>query len=236
MIDAAKMVRRPYLTSLGPEVININIGEQQADTIQISATINDTMYNNNNGIEPSQHITKAEYYIDVPPWLPELLPVAFSMNASDGVFDSEVEDVNAMIDISEYSLGRHIVFIRGQDADGNWGNFSAVFMEISQSTGIKDFSSQPDEQDLKVHIHPMPFQINTNIELQVKSSIKISVEIYDLLGRRVRSISNRIFPAGTHNLLWDGRDEAGSFVTSGVYFLRLVAMGKVYDHKIMMVK
>ena len=109
-------------------------------------------------------------------------------------------------------------------------------MEISQSTGIKDFSSQPDDQDLKVHIHPMPFQINTNIELQVKSSIKISVEIYDLLGKRIRSISNRFFSAGTHNLLWDSRDETGSLVSSGLYFLRLHTLGKTYNYKIMRVK
>ena len=83
LIAAAKMVRTPYLTPSGPEVINLNVGEQQSGTIQLSATINDTMYNNTNGIEPSQHITAAEYYIDAPPWLSEPLPVAFSMNASD---------------------------------------------------------------------------------------------------------------------------------------------------------
>ena len=236
LTKAAKMVRAPYLISSGPEVININIGEQQSDKIQISATINDTMYNNINGTEPSQSIKAAEYYIDFPPWVSVQVPIAYSMNASDGIFDSQVEDVIAMIDVSGYSLGRHTVFMRGQDADDNWGNFSAIFIEITQSTGINDSSSQPDDQYPKVSIHPIPFHINTNIELLVKSSTLISIDIYDVLGRKVRSISNRVFSSGTHDLLWDSRDQSGSLVTSGVYFLRLSAMEKIKNYKIIKIK
>lgn len=236
IIEAAKMVRTPYLTASGPSVININIGEQKSETIQISATINDTMYNNTNGIEPTQHITTAEYYIDVPPWVSVPIPIAFNMNASDGIFDSRVEDVSAMIDISGYSLGRHTVFLRGQDADGNWGNFSAIFIEINQFTGIDDPHSQSGYQYPEVHIHPVPSQIITNIELQVESSTRISIEIYDILGRKVRSLSNRVFSAGSHDLVWDSRDQSGSLVTSGVYFLRLSTMRKVKNYKIIKIK
>ena len=236
LIEASKILRTPYLTPSGPDVININIGAQQVDSIQISATINDTMYNNANGTEPSQPIMAAEYYIDVPPWLSVPLPASFSMNASDAVFDSPVEDVTALIDVSVYSPGRHIVFIRGQDADGNWGSFSAAFMDISPINDINEFNTQPDDQHPKIFIHPLPVRLNTNIELHVDSPTLISVEIYDLLGKRVRSITNRVFSAGTHNLLWDSRDEFGSLVTTGVYFLRLLANGKVYNHKMMRIK
>ena len=194
------------------------------------------MYNNANGTEPSQPIMAAEYYIDVPPWLSVPLPASFSMNASDAVFDSPVEDVTALIDVSVYSPGRHIVFIRGQDADGNWGSFSAAFMDISPINDINEFNTQPDDQHPKIFIHPLPVRLNTNIELHVDSPTLISVEIYDLLGKRVRSITNRVFSAGTHNLLWDSRDEFGSLVTTGVYFLRLLANGKVYNHKMMRIK
>jgi len=236
LIEAAKMVRTPYLTPSGPSVININIGEQQSDTIQISATINDSTYNNANGIEPTQQITAAENYIDVPPWVSAPIPVAFNMNTSDGIFDSPVEEVTAMIDISDQSPGRHTVFIRGQDADGNWGNFSAAFMEINQSTGINYSSSQPDDRQIKVRIRPVPSNIITNIELQVESSTRIAIEIYDVLGRKVRSLSNRVFSAGSYDLLWDSRDQSGSLVTSGIYFLRLSAMGKVSNYKIIRTK
>jgi carboxypeptidase T len=236
LIEASKMLRTPYLTPSGPDVININVGVQLVDSIQISATINDTAYSNVNGIEPSQNIISAEYYIDVPPWVSQPPPVAFLLTASDGRFDSPVEDVTALIDVSVYSPGRHIVFIRGQDADGNWGSFSAAFIDVSPINDLYEFTTQSNDQHTKVFIHPLPVRLNTNIELHVDSPTLISVEIYDLLGKKVRSITNRVFSAGTHNLLWDSRDEYGSLVTSGVYFLRLLANGKVYNHKMMRIK
>jgi len=236
LIEASKMLRTPYLTPSGPDVININVGVQQADSIQISATINDIMYSSVNGIEPSQNIISAEYYIDVPPWVSQPHPFAFTMNASDGSFDNPVEDVLAMIDVSGYSSGQHTVFFRGQDADSNWGSFSAAFLEISPINDIYEFTTPSDDQHPKVFIHPLPVRLNTNIELHVDSPTLISVEIYDLLGKRVRSITNRVFSSGTHTLLWDSRDEFDSLVTSGVYFLRLLANGKVYNHKMMRIK
>jgi PKD repeat protein len=55
------------------------------------------------------------------------------MSASDGSLNAPVEGVEATIDTAGLSEGQHIVFVRGQDAAGNWGAFSAVFLYISAS-------------------------------------------------------------------------------------------------------
>jgi hypothetical protein len=55
------------------------------------------------------------------------------MRPSDGAWDGTPEDVEAVIDTSGWSSGRHILFVRGQDADGNWGATSALFLAISSS-------------------------------------------------------------------------------------------------------
>jgi flagellar hook assembly protein FlgD len=47
------------------------------------------------------------------------------------------------------------------------------------------------------------------------------LEIYDLTGRHVRTLLSGEVSAGTHSVQWDGRDERGSSVGSGVYFYRL---------------
>jgi hypothetical protein len=53
------------------------------------------------------------------------------MTAVDGSFNSPVETAEATIDTSGLALGQHIIFVRGQDANGNWGAFSAVFLEVT---------------------------------------------------------------------------------------------------------
>ena len=46
------------------------------------------------------------------------------------------------------------------------------------------------------------------------------MNIYDVAGRKVRNLADRVFPAGEHTLEWDGTDDAGGRVARGVYFVR----------------
>jgi hypothetical protein len=94
--------------------------------VTLDATVNDTRYNNRNGSEPTQDIAAAEYYVDTPPWAAGA--TAHPMAASDGSFDAPTEAVTATLDTSGLSGGRHILFVRGRDAAGNWGAFSAIFL------------------------------------------------------------------------------------------------------------
>ncbi|MCD4822900.1 MAG: hypothetical protein K8R11_12825, partial [Methanococcoides sp.] len=134
LLYAIKVARTPYMTPAGPEAINLalDIGSSvpSGTTVIISATMDDTRYNNSNGTEPSQNIAAADYYVDVPPWVTDPTPVAIAMSPSDGNLDSTVESVEAAIDTTGWDEGQHIIFVRGQDADGNWGAFSAIFLVI----------------------------------------------------------------------------------------------------------
>ena len=76
----------------------------------------------------AQAIEAAEYYADVPPWNEGA--AAAGMDASDGGFDAAVEDVEATIDTTGWKNGKHIVFVRAQDQDGNWGAVSAAFLSV----------------------------------------------------------------------------------------------------------
>lgn len=133
LIYAAKSARSPYMTPAGPETLNVVAQPAAAAAgipVILTARADDTRFNNQNGTEPTQNIAAAEYYIDVPPWSTSSAPVAHSMTASDGAFDSEIEDVQAAINTTGLSVGRHTVFVRGQDASGNWGPVSAAFLYI----------------------------------------------------------------------------------------------------------
>ncbi len=137
LIYAAKAVRAPYLDPAGPEAINLALDINPISTnsvTTITVTLDDTRFNNQNGTEPTQNIAGAEYYIDVPPWVTSTVPVSVTMTAVDGNFNSSVEDAYGVIDTTGLSQGLHTVFVRGQDANGNWGVFSAIFLYVVDPT------------------------------------------------------------------------------------------------------
>ncbi len=70
--------------------------------------------------------------------------------------------------------------------------------------------------------HPNPFNPHTTISFSLPNNQDISLRIYSARGRLVQSLLQGLQPAGMHHALWDGRDNQGRTVASGVYFYRLV--------------
>jgi PKD repeat protein len=136
LIYAAKVVRAPYKLPAGPDAtditlngltrLNVNAGA----TITLQTTISDERYQNTNGQEPSQAIVEAEYYVDQTPW--QAGAQAHAMQASDGTMDSTSELMQAQINTSGMANGKYRVYVRGKDADDNWGPVSAVYLSIGQ--------------------------------------------------------------------------------------------------------
>ncbi len=71
---------------------------------------------------------------------------------------------------------------------------------------------------------PNPFNPSTTINYQVPNGgADVSIRIYDVAGRLVRTLVDEHRPAGTHAVAWDGRNQAGTRVASGVYIYRMTA-------------
>ncbi len=71
--------------------------------------------------------------------------------------------------------------------------------------------------------YPNPFNPATNIEFRIVNSEFVTLEIYDLLGREVKTLVNEHRVAGNYSVQWDGTDDAGQPAASGVYLYRLKA-------------
>jgi hypothetical protein len=85
--------------------------------------------------------------------------------------------------------------------------------------------------------YPNPFNPSTTIGFSVSQSGPVLLEIYDLTGRHVRTLLSGGVAAGHHDVQWDGRDERGSSVGSGVYFYRLRAgVNSVASRKMLLMK
>ncbi|MDH5197970.1 MAG: T9SS type A sorting domain-containing protein, partial [Gemmatimonadota bacterium] len=81
---------------------------------------------------------------------------------------------------------------------------------------------------------PNPFNPSTTIAYSLESRAGVSLIIYDVAGRRVRDLVNEIRNPGVYRVKWNGRNDNGQPVASGVYFYKLVA-GSFTDTKKMTV-
>jgi len=71
--------------------------------------------------------------------------------------------------------------------------------------------------------YPNPFNPNTTIEYDLPKRAFVNLTIYNLLGQRVRTLVDLDKSAGRHTINWDGKDDRGQEVASGVYFYRIKA-------------
>jgi hypothetical protein len=77
--------------------------------------------------------------------------------------------------------------------------------------------------------YPNPFNLSTIVVYRVANlgpqPAKIEIDIYDVVGRKVRTLVNERKEAGEHRIIWDGRDDNGGQLSSGVYFARISQWG-----------
>ncbi len=83
---------------------------------------------------------------------------------------------------------------------------------------------------------PNPFGASTSIPFRLPRSDQASVRVYDARGTLVRAVRDGFFLAGEHAVEWDGRDDAGREVASGVYFCRLRSGGREAIRKMVLVR
>lgn len=72
---------------------------------------------------------------------------------------------------------------------------------------------------------PNPFHTATTFSYVLATTARVEVGVFDVLGRRIRTLVHQVQPAGSHAASWDGRDASGRPVAPGVYLLSLEADG-----------
>jgi hypothetical protein len=84
--------------------------------------------------------------------------------------------------------------------------------------------------------YPNPFNPMTRIEFTLDETARVYLRIYDVSGKVVKTLVQEAMPAGRHTAVWNGEDESGRTVVSGVYVCRLEASGKMVDRKMVLLK
>ncbi len=154
--------------------------------------------------------------------------------AFDGKFlwCSENEfDVIHKIDISTFAVVRTIKAPGGDYPNGlTWdGQYlwvsnndadSIYQLDVNEQTGLPTVHMQARSFVL-LQNYPNPFNPITTIVFQLSRAMEVRLQIFDLTGRRVCQLVNGPQLIGKHAVIWDGRDDAGRPMSSGVYWCQL---------------
>ncbi len=121
----------------------------------------------------------------------------------------------------------------GYDPGWKTGGFTCgVTSSVRDLKGDKN-TALPTEFGLRQN-YPNPFNASTLIEFELPEVSWVRLEIFNLLGQSVRILVDQALSPGYKQVNWDGTDQEGNEVASGVYFYRLRAEGKIIEAKRMM--
>jgi hypothetical protein len=113
---------------------------------------------------------------------------------------------------------------RNNDVNLTWTDTGDPNLDVVRAFGLKQNT-------------PNPFNPVTTIEFAVPTPGAVQLRIYDVRGQVVRTLVDREFAAPAHErATWDGRDEAGQVVPSGVYFYKLIAGSDTATRKMLLLK
>ncbi len=103
-------------------------------------------------------------------------------------------------------------------------------------TGVADETPEVLSALYGVRVVPNPFNPRTEIYFSLGQSDDVTVDVYDVTGRLVRTLHRGILPSGEHAVRWDGRDDKGRGLASGVYFTRVATEAKMSEQKMLLLK
>ena len=143
---------------------------------------------------------------DSPEWL--------TVDPTNGSLTSgEMDEITLSFDTEGLEIGQYTSSMLIEDELGEQTSVP-VTLNVT-NTGMND--DLPMVTEL-IGNYPNPFNPSTNIKFSLKTDSKVSLMIYNIRGQKVRTLVNDNLQAGHHSVVWDGRDDSGKNVSSGVYF------------------
>ena len=119
---------------------------------------------------------------------------------------------------------------------GSTANFCIKVLTIPIGTSISGdewAALQPLYAD---PVYPNPFSSHVTVPFTIAETGQVNITVFDLSGRQVRTIMSEEFAAGAHTVSWEGTDDSGSSVTSGVYFVRIWSQGSMVTSKVVLTR
>lgn len=148
----------------------------------------------------------------------------------------EVLDTNADTSVIMDNFVLMYIWHQGQPSlpagTQRWVTFTAKrLIGISE----KEITLRPD-QEAFLESCPNPFYKNTTVKFVLNRKTKVSLKVYDLSGRLVRTLADNVIDAGYSEIRWNGRNAQGRKLASGIYFYRLTTETVTLTNKVLLLR
>jgi hypothetical protein len=133
-------------------------------------------------------------------------------------WSEEIYPVTSGTHIFEWKYVKDTYVSNGDDC--GWLDY-IVFPPFDPEVSVDNMSTAPSVTKLYGN-YPNPFNPITTISFSItQTSSFVTLDIFNIKGQKVNTLINEALPAGKHSVVWDGKDEKGKNVSSGVYFYKL---------------
>ncbi|NOZ61985.1 MAG: T9SS type A sorting domain-containing protein [Calditrichaeota bacterium] len=159
------------------------------------------------------------------------------------------QDLGAMIGFKDHIGGSfHFYDIAGNGIESaseivtnlspltDWPGPDSCFVIQTLTTGISENKPELPSTIALYQNYPNPFNPTTTIRYDLPATTIVNLKIYNSLGQEVRALVRGVQSAGRKMVVWDGKDDSGFRVTSGVYFYRLEASNEIQIRKMAILK
>jgi hypothetical protein len=170
--------------------------------------------------------------IETSPWL--------SLSATTGTSPATV---SFSVDITDLSVGTYntLVEIKQVSVTTSMGvtdDIDTVYVKllVDQPTDVEDDQGAVPKSYSLEQNYPNPFNPETVIEYNLPASGHVTLTVFNVVGQKVVDVVNGYQSAGNKQAVWNGRDQNGREVQSGVYFYRLTADNFTMTRKMMLLK
>jgi uncharacterized protein (DUF362 family) len=141
--------------------------------------------------------------------------------------------------LQKYSYYQFCINICEPESDPDYdGNrvFGLKFKTISGTTGIHDHPNRLTENQFNLKAFPNPFRFMITLEYELPHNGMVRLDLYNMAGQAIRTLTYQHQGAGKHELSWDGRDQFGGEMPVGMYIYELSFDGKKEQGKLFKIR
>ncbi|MFQ5768937.1 MAG: kelch repeat-containing protein [bacterium] len=171
-------------------------------------------------------------------WGDPMYKIVEEYDSDTGIWIRKTDMPFTIAELSTVALDRKIYLIGGTRTQHPFLSINTVYEydPASDPTSVEDPSSvHPTEFRLHQN-YPNPFNPETRITYEVSARTRVLLKVTNVLGQEVRTLVDEHKPAGFYEVLWDGKDNQGQRVASGVYLYRLELKDFVQTRKMVLLQ
>jgi len=168
-----------------------------------------------------------------------------SINTLDAIYDvlvkGQVTDTPSLF-VTEYGSGKILVHTSNPSPNATYPMSDSVIVRMINwlsdgiVTSVSDIKTDPPNNFTLKQNYPNPFNPQTLIEYNLIEDSYVKLEIYNSVGQKIKTLVSKTQSSGPHSVIWNGTNELGKILSSGIYYYRLEANEFTLTKKMLFLK